>query len=151
MKFERQEPHNALCLGHLFVLIFFLLKDRIQLALKPLVVCKFQCSSCNTTYIGKSKRHLKIRFSEQAGFFDWMGIILKCPKESAVFAHFGPWWQYCPRPSTLDDFSVFCAARNDLEIQIKESILIGEENPELNRNVCPFLWFWLVRCLCLFI
>ncbi len=112
--------------------IFFPFKDKIPHELRSLVVYKFSCSNCNITYVGKSKRHLKTRACEHAGLSDRTGIILKSPQDSAIFSHFSQ--GVCARPS-LDDFSIVCSAKNDTELQVRESILISNLRPELNRNI----------------
>ncbi len=118
---------------------FFPYKDRFPSAIKSLVVYKFTCGNCNVTYIGKSKRHLKTRVCEHIGVSDRTGRVSGAPRDSAVYQHFmsspTPYFRpYCNRPS-IDDFMVIGTAKNDYELQIKESILISKFKPELNRNI----------------
>ena len=46
---------------------FFTFKDKIPSFLRSGIVYKFQCGSCNATYYGKTKRHLKVRMCEHLG------------------------------------------------------------------------------------
>ena len=48
--------------------------------MRSLLCYKFQCSSCNATYYGKTKRHFKVRVSKHMG-----GKNIKSSKNSAVF------------------------------------------------------------------
>ena len=45
----------------------FNFKDRINKEIRSLLVYKFECSSCKTTYIGKTKRDFKVRVSDHMG------------------------------------------------------------------------------------
>ena len=49
-----------------------------------LLCYKFQCSSCNATYYGKTKRHCKVRVSEQMGVSARKGNNIKSTKNSAA-------------------------------------------------------------------
>ena len=40
---------------------FFSFKDMIPLNVRSLLIYKFTCSSCNSAYVGKTKRHFVVR------------------------------------------------------------------------------------------
>ncbi len=113
---------------------FFLYKDGIPAALKSLVVYNFTCASCSSSYIGQTKRHIKTRVCEHAGISDRTGIEVKNPKDSAVFCHYPLTTGVCDR-ATMEEFRILCSASNSLELQVKESILISRNKPNLNRNI----------------
>ena len=48
---------------------------------------KFQCSSCNATYYGKTKRHFKDRVSEHMGASARTGKNIKSTKNSCMRDH----------------------------------------------------------------
>ena len=45
----------------------FRFKDRLPYERISRVVYKFQCGRCNSSYIGETGRHLKVRFGEHIG------------------------------------------------------------------------------------
>ena len=65
----------------------FAFKDKISKEMRSLLCYKFQCSSCNATYYGKTKRHLKVRVSEHMGISARTGKNIKSTKNSAVRDH----------------------------------------------------------------
>ena len=46
---------------------FFRFKDKVPLNARSLVLYKFTCSSCNSAYVGKTKRHFLVRTFEHLG------------------------------------------------------------------------------------
>ena len=46
---------------------FFGFKDTVADTLRSSLIYKFQCSRCNSTYVGKTTRHLGTRISEHLG------------------------------------------------------------------------------------
>ena len=55
----------------------FSFKDNTPVHMQSLVLYKFLCGSCNATYIGKTKRHCKIRMCEHLGISYKTGKKLK--------------------------------------------------------------------------
>ena len=45
----------------------FVFKDRIPFNVRSHLLYRFSCSSCNSAYVGKSKRHYLVRISEHLG------------------------------------------------------------------------------------
>ena len=108
----------------------FNFKDKISNEIRSLVSYKFQCSSCNTTYIGKTKRHFKVRVSEHMGVSPLTGKVLKSNNTStAVRDHM----LVCDTKVSYDDFSIIANSSNDFRLKIQESLLIKRDNPHLNK------------------
>ena len=114
---------------------FFSFKDKVSLNVRSLILYKFTCSSCNSAYIGKTKRHFLVRM------FEHLGISLRTgqkytynPKNSnntTVLNHIN-----CGQcNATLDNCRVIGSARNDFLLCLKESLLIQLYKPSLNKNV----------------
>ena len=114
---------------------FFSFKDKVPLNARSFILYKFTCSSCNSAYIGKTKRHFLVRM------FEHLGISLRTgrnytynPKNNnntAVLNHIN--CQNCN--ATLDNCRVIGSARNDFLLCLKESLLIQLYKPDLNKNV----------------
>ena len=90
--------------------------------LRAKVVYHFECS-CNrsNSYIGKTKRHLAIRTKEHLR------------RSSAIFDHTSKchMGQHC----SIENFKVIGQGRSDLEIKIKEALLIKDKRPSLNNQI----------------
>ena len=67
---------------------FFTFKDKIPSLLRSGLVYKFQCGSCNATYYGKTKRHLKVILCEHLGISALTGKRVKGDNDSAIKEHF---------------------------------------------------------------
>ena len=118
---------SAVKLGNIFNF-----KDSLPKIIRSLIIYKFTCGKCNITYIGKTKRHLKLRMCEH------LGLSPKTGKE----------YKYTTQPSTVrrhlhdekhisnfNNFKIISSAKNDFELHIKESLLIGSLSPELNKQI----------------
>ena len=46
---------------------FFSYKDMIPINVRSLLIYKFTCSSCNSAYVSKTKRHFMVRMFEHLG------------------------------------------------------------------------------------
>ena len=79
--------------------------------MRSLLCYKFQCSSCNATYYGKTKRHFKVRVSEHMGVSARTGKNIKSTKNSAVGD-----------------------GTNDFRIKLQENLLIHRDVPQLNKT-----------------
>ena len=113
---------------------FLSYKDKIPKSLRSGVVYKYQCSSCNATYYGKTKRHLKVRMSEHFGISPFIGKKVKGNTQSAVKDHF----LICDSTPSFDDFSILTSESNDFKLLLMESLLINRDNPTLNKTVKSF-------------
>ena len=114
----------------------FTYKDKTPFIIQSLVLYKFSCSSCNATYIGKTKRHLMTRTCEHLGISKRTGKSLKYNASQATVVQ-----QHLVTSTHLgniDNFKVIGYARNDFELLIKESLIISKLDPSLNKQVESF-------------
>ena len=109
----------------------FSLKDKVPKDLLSNIVNNFTCGSCNATYYGKTFRHFKTRASEHAGISHLTGKTTKSNLSTAVKDHM----LFCNHVVSFDDFSVLASGRCNFHLEIKESLLISRDKPELNKNV----------------
>ena len=107
----------------------FNFKDKIPSYLTSGVVYKFTCGRCNSTYIGKTKRHTKKRFAEHRGLSALTGKALKGQASTAVSEHS----KACRYKVRLDDFEILCKEPvSNYHLLIKESLYIHRDRPQLN-------------------
>ena len=97
--------------------------------MRPLLCYKFQCSSCNTTYYGKTKRQFKVCVSELMGVSTSTGKNIKSTKSSAVRDML-----VCNNIVSFEDFSVLANGSNNFRIKLQESLLIHRDGPQLNKT-----------------
>ena len=112
---------------------FLNFKDKLSFKVRSFVVYKFTCGECNVTYIGKTKRHLKVRMCEHLGISYITGKPRKFNQNqtTAVREHL----RECGHKNDLNNFKILTQAKSDSELIIKESLLIGKEKPPLNKQV----------------
>ena len=103
-------------------------KDCVPSSLRSNVVYKFQCSVCNSTYIGETIRHYKTRISEHMGISPLTGapIISK----TNVREHINKTGHIISE----QDFKII---KNSTEFDVKtaESICIHSAKPNLNSKI----------------
>ena len=114
---------------------FFKFKDKVPLNVRSLILYKFSCGGCNSTYLGKSKRHYLVRV------FEHLGISLATGKNytynpqnnnnTAVLNHIK--CNNCA--ANLENFRIIGSARNDYKLCLKESLLIQLHKYDLNTSV----------------
>ena len=110
----------------------FSFKDRLPFDIQSLVVYKFTCSTCNCTYVGKTKRHFLVRAYEHLllSYKTGKKYTFRENTASTVAKHL----QHCNHTASIEDFQIISKARNDFLLRIKESLLILKENPGLNTS-----------------
>jgi len=96
------------------------------------VVYKLNCS-CDSTYIGQTRRNLKTRLDEH-------NPASKLNHQSDVTKHI------YENPTHTIDFNapeILCSPYNTKELLIKETLLIHQYRPDINVDVssCPFYIF----------
>ena len=99
--------------------------------MRSLLCYKFQCSSCNATYYGKTKRHFKVHVSEHMGVSARTGRNIKSTKNFAAHDHV----LLCNNIVSFEDFSVLANGTNEFRIKLQESLLIHIDWPQLNKNI----------------
>ena len=111
----------------------FSFKDKIPKHISSLVLYKYTCDVCNASYIGKTKRHLKVRLCEHLGISNKTGKALKYNPNNATVVK-----QHLVESNHQGDFSnfeVIGRAKTDYQLLIKESLLIARLNPSLNKQI----------------
>ena len=102
----------------------FTIKDKISK--KPFLLCyKFQCSSCNATYYGKTKRQFKVCISELMSISARTSKNIKSTKNFVVFDHM----LVCDDIVSFEDFFVLDNGTNDFRMKLQESLLIHRDGP----------------------
>ena len=115
----------------------FNFKDSIPSHVRSHVVYKFKCSSCNATYVGKTKRHHKIRMCEHLGVSWRTGAPTKFNTKTttAIRDHI----RETEHQNTFENFEILSLGKNNLECLIKEKILIQKLAPPLiNKQIQNF-------------
>ena len=110
---------------------FFSLKSKVPFALKARVVYKYTClSDSDTSYIGKTERHLVTRVNEhldpKSNHTEVTKHIFDC--ESC---------RNCIRSKALSvsNFQILKQCGSDYEARINEALLIKKCSPKLNRQL----------------
>ena len=124
-----------LVFNHFFVIIIFSLANTHLLTYLPKsinskVLYRYTCDTCNSVYIGKTKRHLLVRQYEHLGTSIFTDKALKYTEKDATVIR-----KHCyqnQHNSRLDNFQVLGNAVNNFHLQLKESLLILEMKPSLN-------------------
>ena len=98
----------------------FNFKGKISKQMRCLLCYEFQCSICNASSYGKSKRHLKVHVSEHMGVSTRTGKKIKSTKNSAVYDHM----LFCNNIVSYEDFPVLANRTNDFRIKLQQSLLI---------------------------
>ena len=107
---------------------FFPYKDRFNRSQKSKIVYKASCWDCDAFYIGKTKRRLHDRKAEhfkaltQNGHASLASAVVKHPISTG---HNIKW----------DHFEILASRQCDLHCEIKETLLIRDLKPALNKNV----------------
>ena len=111
----------------------FRFKDSLPQQLQSYIVYRFSCSTCNSTYIGKTDRHCHVRWCEHLKLQPFRGGASKNKqKPTAVNSH----CTTTGHQATHDDFEVIGRerSRNGYHLKIKESLLIKKLAPSLNKQ-----------------
>ena len=111
----------------------FRFKDRPCKDLISGVIYKFSCSSCNASYIGQTKRHLKVRLSEHLGVSPLTG-----KRSHRTTGHLTAVQEHsltCDHLVHYDNFSVLGHAQSTFLLEHKESLFIIHDNPVLNKTI----------------
>ena len=95
------------------------------------LIYKFTCSSCNSAYVGKTKRHFVVCMFEHLGISLGIGNNYTYnPKNNNNMAVLNHNCNNCK--ATLDNFWVISGMRNDVLLCLKESLLRLLHKPILN-------------------
>ena len=108
----------------------FRFKEQLPKSINSKVIYKYTCDTCNSVYIGKTKRHLLVRQYEHLGTSVFTDKALKYNENDATAIR-----KHCyqhQHSSCLDNFKVLGNAVNNFHLQLKESLLILKLKPSLN-------------------
>jgi len=114
---------------------FFHVKDSTPFELRSHVIYKYTCARCQSSYIGQTARHLRHRIAEHAGTSHLTGKIMKSQSHSNIREH----CSRCPGSDCSEhNFKILARGTSELELLIKERLLINNEQPTLNGNIGSF-------------
>ena len=105
----------------------FKFKDKVPDELQSSAVYRYKCSCCNATYIGKTKRQIRVRQFEHLG----RSIKTKRPLGKPPFSAIRQHSENSDHPILLDSFSVIANRSKDAELNIIETLHIIQEKPTL--------------------
>ena len=117
---------NPLTIGSLFSF-----KDSLPESMRSNVIYKFNCPKCNFgSYIGCTKRLLKVRIDSHMGVSHRTGCELKTKDFSAIRAHCNS----CKYKMLPTDFKIVAQTPNSQHLPILESLYIKQLSPALNHQ-----------------
>ena len=117
---------NPLTIGSLFSF-----KDTLPELMRSCVVYKFNCPKCNFgTYVGCTKRLLKVRIDSHRGVSHRTGCTLKSKENSPVRSHANS----CHHIVQYSDFKILAQAPNHHSLPFLESLCIKKLAPHLNTQ-----------------
>ena len=88
------------------------------------VVYEYTCGRCNSSYDGKTKRHLKFRFGEHIGISP-LTFKKKKPSKGSSIRHL---LLQCDNNPSFDEFTILAYGNEKYLLEIKESLLINAIN-----------------------
>ena len=108
---------------------FFRHKERLPSDVCSCVIYKFTCDECNSSYIGSTIRHFRVRAHEHMSLSCRTGQPLASPNYSAILEH-------STQKGHRLQFSNFKIVNscNKLDIRTLESLHIFKEKPDLNSD-----------------
>ena len=109
----------------------FRCKDRVLYELVSVVIYEYTCGRCNSSYCGKTERHLKIRSGEHIELSPLTFKKTKPSKESSILGNI---LQGENNPS-FDEFTILPHRNKKHLLEIEEIILIKQDQPVLNKNI----------------
>ena len=110
---------------------FFRFKDTVPTMMRSLVVYKYTCPRCNLgTYLGSTKRMLKVRIDSHRGVSHRTGCALKKKEFSSIRDHADK----CKIPVNYENFEIISQATNETSLLILESLCIKQLVPSLNSQ-----------------
>ena len=98
------------------------------------IVYGFECNSCKAIYYGKTKPHFYIRAAEHMGISHLTNKRLKNIKQSAISDHV----LTCDCKINFNDFTNLSKASNNINLLIKESLLIARGKPISSKTIKCF-------------
>ena len=113
----------------------FQTKDTTPLALRSYVIYEYKCANCQAGYVGETTRHLCHRIAEHQGVSHLTSSEVKNKVHSKIREHLSN----CQNSQiSLDNFRVLATGSSELDLLIKERLLISQLRPMLNGNIGSF-------------
>ena len=110
---------------------YFKFKDRFPRSLLSGVVYKYTCNRCNSVYIGKTKRYYEKHLEEHLHVSALTGKPVKMSQTWPPMDHS----RVCGGEDySRERFSIVGHQKVDFLLKIKESLMIYELNPNLNKQ-----------------
>ena len=95
------------------------------------IICSFKCNSCNVIYYCKTKHHFYVRAAEHMGISQLTNKRLKNVKQPANSDHV----LTCDCNINFNDFTILSKDSNNINLLIKESLLLACDKLILNKTV----------------
>ena len=109
----------------------FMFKGTVPDLMRSLVVYKYTCPRCNLgTYLGSTKRMLKVRIDSHRGVSHRTGCSLSKKEFSNIREHANK----CKSPISNDNFEIIAQAKDETSLLITESLSIKQLVPSLNSQ-----------------
>ena len=103
---------------------------QVPKCLSSMLLYKFRCNTCNSVYIGKTKRHYLVRQFEHLGLSVFTNKTLRYSDKDATAIR-----KQCHHQNHVnctDNFKIMGNSVSNYFLQLKESLLILELKPSLN-------------------
>lgn len=114
---------------------FFQVKDTTPVPLRSHVVYEFTCAGCHASYIGQTSRHLRHRVAEHQGVSHLTGRPVKSLCHSSIRDH----CSHCHNSDiSAQNFKILAGGSSEVELLVKERLLINNRKPLLNGNAGTF-------------
>ena len=97
---------------------------------------RYKCGSCNATYYGKTKRHLKVRTCEHLGISRLTEKKVKIDKNKLKVIQEYLLFNYSP---SFEDLSILNRESKDFKLKLMEPLLIARDKPILNKEYSSLL------------
>ena len=97
------------------------------------VVYKYSCRQCPATYIGETRKSMKVRISQHRGISFRTDRPLGDPGNSKIFEHS----LSLGHPIHPENFKILDSG-SEFDLRILESIHISDQNPSLNNRFSSY-------------
>ena len=109
----------------------FRFKDTVPDLMRSMMIYRYNCPRCNLgTYVGSTKRMLKVRIDSHRGVSHRTGSTLNKKEFSNIREHASK----CKSTITYNDFEIIMQAQDETSLLILESINIKQLLPSLNSQ-----------------
>lgn len=109
---------------------WFTFKDQIPRHLMSHQVYKFECTGCDSSYVGLAERHTFVRISDHLGT-SWRTNKPIIGVQTEIKDHIHT--RNCK--ISLDNFKIVSQDNDSMRLKIKESLFIKRDRPNLNKMV----------------